>query len=165
MPTRRKGSTVPSDAEQQFQVECAAVGETERVATEFASRLSPGSWVGLIGPLGAGKSVFARAIGRAWGVTEVMPSPSYTLMASHEGRCPIYHIDLYRTSSSVEIEFADLLPYFDGSGICLVEWADRAPAIWPSSGWTVTIEIIAEGSRHITIASFPAVSHADRGGA
>ena len=134
--------------------ECHAPGETEALATEFASRLAPGSWVGLIGPLGAGKSVFARAIGRAWGVDGPMPSPTFTLMAAHLGRCLVYHIDLYRVTSADEFDFAGLAPYFTGDGICLVEWADRLPTVWPSDGWTVTIEILGLTARRITVASF-----------
>ena len=55
--------------------------DTARLAHDFAEILVAGAWVGLIGPLGAGKSVFARAIGRTLGVSADMPSPTYTLMA------------------------------------------------------------------------------------
>ena len=131
--------------------ECRSVAETEALALAWAKQLGSGSWVGLIGPLGAGKSVFARTIGRAFGVTAVMPSPSYTLMVSHQGRCPVHHIDLYRVESREELDFAGVTPYFSGPGICLVEWADRVREIWPSSGWIVEIEITGAESRRITI--------------
>jgi len=133
---------------------CHSADDTEAVAREFAARLDPGTWVGLIGPLGAGKSVFARAVGQAWGVTAQMPSPTYTLMAVHAGRCPIYHADLYRIHSVGELDFAGLEPYFSGSGICLVEWADRIRSAWPPAGWTVTIALAEGDERHITIERF-----------
>ena len=128
--------------------------ETERLAGRLASRLVPGSWVGLIGPLGSGKSVFARGVGRAWGVTVPMPSPTYTLMNCHSGRCAICHMDLYRIGSTDELDFAGLTPYFSGPGICLVEWAEKAQSWWPSAGWTVTIDPVDSVSRRIVIASF-----------
>lgn len=144
-----------SDKSEAVVHECRSVAETEALASAWAEQLGSGSWVGLIGPLGAGKSVFARAIGRAFGVTAVMPSPSYTLMVSHEGRCPVHHIDLYRVESREELDFAGVTPYFSGtgsgSGICLVEWADRVREIWPSSGWIVEIEVTGAESRRITI--------------
>jgi tRNA threonylcarbamoyladenosine biosynthesis protein TsaE len=133
---------------------CHSVEETEAAARELAARLKPGDWVGLIGPLGAGKSVFARAVGRAWGVTTPMPSPSYTLMMVHAGRCPVYHIDLYRVGSVAELDFAGLEPYFSGSGICLVEWADRIRSAWPATGWRVTIMPAEGDERHILIERF-----------
>ena len=128
--------------------------ETEVVAARLAERLGPGDFVALIGPLGAGKSVFARAIGRRCGVTTTMPSPTYTLLAVHQGRCPIYHIDLYRINSLAELESAALQTYFDNDGICLVEWAERARSLWPKSGWCVALEAHDEQSRTISIERF-----------
>ncbi len=128
--------------------------ETEAVAGRFADQLGAGSFVALIGPLGAGKSVFARAIGRRCGVTAAMPSPTYTLLAIHQGRCPIYHMDLYRIGSLAELEHAALDTYFESDGICLVEWAERASSLWPKSGWSVTLRAHDEESRTIAIERF-----------
>ena len=128
--------------------------ETVRLAREFARLLRPGHWVGLRGSLGAGKSVFARAVAEEWGVTAAMPSPSYTLMNAHQGRCMIYHIDLYRIGSPDELDFAGLTQYFDGEGICLVEWPDKARALWPHTGWLVSIEVSGPTERRIMIEPF-----------
>jgi len=128
--------------------------ETVQFARQFAQSLAPGQWIGLRGPLGAGKSVFARAVGEEWGVTTAMPSPSYTLMHAHEGRCMIYHIDLYRIGSPNELDFAGLTQYFAGPGICLVEWPDKARALWPETGWLITLEVQGPTARRITIEQF-----------
>jgi len=125
--------------------------ETVTVAREFATRLKAGDWVGLIGPLGAGKSVFARAVGTALGVREAMPSPTYTLMNVLNGDLPVYHIDLYRLASADELDFAGIVPYFESSGVCLVEWADMIHERWPAAGWTVTIEMTHGDQRRICI--------------
>ncbi len=128
--------------------------QTVALARTFAKSLAPGHWVGLRGPLGAGKSVFARAVGEQWGVTGAMPSPSYTLMNAHEGRCPIYHLDLYRIGSPDELDFAGLTQYFAGPGICLVEWPDKARSLWPDAGWLVTLEVLGPTARRVTIERF-----------
>jgi len=128
--------------------------ETVLLARRFARSLAPGHWIGLIGPLGAGKSVFARAVGEEWGVMDAMPSPSYTLMNTYQGRCMICHIDLYRIGSPDELDFAGLTPYFAGTGICLVEWPDKARSLWPEEGWLVTLEVQGPTSRRITIERF-----------
>lgn len=133
---------------------CASVEETERLAASFAVHLEAGSFVAMTGPLGAGKSVIARAIGAAWGVVDPMPSPTYNIMAVHQGRVPIYHMDLYRLTSADELEFAGLRSYFECDGLCLVEWAERARNAWPSSGWLINIEMRSETDRKLVITSF-----------
>jgi tRNA threonylcarbamoyladenosine biosynthesis protein TsaE len=128
--------------------------ETVGLARRFAKSLAPGHWVGLIGPLGAGKSVFARAVGEEWGVRCAMPSPSYTLMNTYEGRCTIYHIDLYRVGSPDELDFAGLTQYFSGPGICLVEWPDKARSMWPDDGWLIVFVVEGPTTRRISIERF-----------
>jgi|CXWL01.1.fsa_nt_gi tRNA threonylcarbamoyladenosine biosynthesis protein TsaE len=134
--------------------------ETEAVATQFAESLGSTAFVALIGPLGAGKSVFVRAVARVFGVAGPMPSPTYAIMSIYEppggdrGRSPVYHMDLYRISSESELECAGLLPYFTMPGLCLVEWAERARAVWPEAGWTVTITPDSETDRSIAIERF-----------
>jgi tRNA threonylcarbamoyladenosine biosynthesis protein TsaE len=137
---------------------CRSVGETERLAAAFAVHLSPGAFVAMTGSLGAGKSVVARAIGATWGVVDPMPSPTYTIMAVHQGRVPIYHMDLYRLGSVDELDFAGLRSYFQSDGLCLVEWAERARDAWPSVGWTINIEVGDGDNRLITVSSFGRVT-------
>jgi tRNA threonylcarbamoyladenosine biosynthesis protein TsaE len=137
---------------------CRSVDETERLAASFAVHLTTGSFVAMSGPLGAGKSVVARAIGSALGVSEPMPSPTYTLMAVHQGRVPIYHMDLYRLTSLDELDFAGLRTYFESDGVCLVEWAERLRDAWPGAGWTIAIEMGEGNTRRIAIRRFEAAS-------
>ena len=133
---------------------CHSVAETERMAASFAVHLKPGMFVALTGPLGAGKSVVSRAIGAALGVVDPMPSPTYTIMAVHQGRVPIYHMDLYRLNSVDELDFAGLRSYFDSDGICLVEWAERVRDAWPAAGWSISIEMRDGDSRLVKISPF-----------
>jgi tRNA threonylcarbamoyladenosine biosynthesis protein TsaE len=125
--------------------------ETVAVAIRFAARLAPGDWVGLIGPLGAGKSVFVRGIGEALGVKAAMPSPSYTILNCHHGRMPLYHLDLYRIGSGDELDFAGVESYLGADGVCLVEWADRIRERWPQTGWIIEVDPISTSSRRIQI--------------
>lgn len=143
----------PSPPYERYAV-CRSVAETERLAASYAAQLRAGSFVALVGPLGAGKSVIARAIGAAWGVADAMPSPTYTILAVHQGRVPIYHIDLYRIGSLDEFDFAGLRPYFRGDGICLVEWADRIREVWPPAGWVIRIAMGNGDERTISIGRF-----------
>lgn len=135
-------------------VHCRSVAHTERVAAAFAAYLGPGDFVALSGPLGAGKSVIARAIGMALGVIGAMPSPTYTLMAVHHGTHPVYHMDLYRLNSAAELDLAGLTSYFESDGVCLVEWAERFPETWPTAGWSIVIEMGEGENRRISIQRF-----------
>lgn len=109
-------------------VSVSSVEETEEVARRIASSLTIGDVVGLSGDLGAGKSVIVRAAARALGVTERMPSPTYTLVEEYEGTtAPILHIDLYRLSDSDEFIYLGVEEAFSRS-ISFIEWVQNAVA-------------------------------------
>jgi tRNA threonylcarbamoyladenosine biosynthesis protein TsaE len=92
----------------------------------LARLLRAGDVVLLIGEMGAGKSVLARAIGRALGVEGAMPSPTYTLVLPYiSARPPLYHFDLFRLEDEDEFFQAGLAEYIESDGVCLIEWPDR----------------------------------------
>lgn len=85
----------------------------------------PGDRIALIGPLGAGKTQFAKGFAKGLGVAAVVDSPSFTLMAEYDGRLPLFHQDLYRLSGAHEIVASGLLDERQSDGVTLSEWADR----------------------------------------
>lgn len=124
--------------------------DTEVIAAGLARRLTVGAIVCLTGPLGAGKSVFARAVGRALGVEEPMPSPTFTIVASYDGSVPVLHIDLYRVSGPQEFEDLDL-DHDMTAAVSLVEWPERAPALLPHADYVVQIALLPDQRRAIRI--------------
>src|SRR6267142_605092 len=102
------------------------LAETEAFGRRLAQHLFPGAVVALIGPLGAGKTNLVRAIAIGLGIANpaVVNSPTFVLIQEYDARLPIYHFDAYRLQN--EMQFADLgvHEYFDGVGVCLIEWAD-----------------------------------------
>jgi N-acetyl-alpha-D-muramate 1-phosphate uridylyltransferase len=99
---------------------------TEALAAAVARHLAPGDSLGLEGPLGAGKTAFARALITArLPRPEEVPSPTYTLVQTYElGDAELWHADLYRLAGASEIDELGLDEAF-ATAITLVEWPDR----------------------------------------
>ena len=116
--------------------------ETGRLAARLAPMLHPGDTILLNGPLGAGKTHFARALIRtrlaAVGLAEDVPSPTFTLVQTYDdGDTEIWHCDLYRLFGPDDVAELGLEEAFDRA-ICLVEWPDRLGAEAPDRALTLT---------------------------
>ena len=88
-----------------------------------------GEIVGLSGELGSGKTCFVRGLAQGLGVDKKawVRSPTFTLVNEHEGRVPLYHIDLYRLSGFDEIEGLNLREILYSDGVSVIEWVERMP--------------------------------------
>ena len=99
--------------------------ETARLGQAIADVVETGTVIGLVGPLGAGKTRLVRAIAEALGVDpEAISSPTFVLIQEYKGRLPIYHFDTYRLPTPEAFEDLGVADYWE-SGVSLVEWADR----------------------------------------
>lgn len=99
--------------------------ETEALGREVSTRLEGGDIVLLYGPIGAGKSVFARGVASGLGAGRWRGSPTFTLVHEYSTKPPLYHFDLYRISADEVVDLG-LLDYARPDSIMIVEWADRA---------------------------------------
>jgi tRNA threonylcarbamoyladenosine biosynthesis protein TsaE len=107
--------------------------------------------VGLTGDLGAGKTVFAKGVADALGVTEEVTSPTFTIVAEYQGRVPFVHIDLYRISGADEFLDLGVEELVYGTGVTVIEWYERAREELPDTIVEVRIELGEGTSRRITI--------------
>jgi len=125
---------------------------TETLARHLAPRLGAGDVLALSGPIGAGKSHFARALIRARGVTEDIPSPSFTLVQSYDTPgLEIWHCDLYRLSSADEVLELGLETAFD-SALCVIEWPDRLGPDLPARALKLQLEPQDDDTRLASLA-------------
>lgn len=105
--------------------------ETREIGEALGRQLQPGDVVCLAGPLGAGKTTLAQGIARGLGVTDVVNSPTFTLVQEYVGRCPVYHLDVYRLSGPDEA--ADLaIPELLRAGALMIEWPERIAPLLPA---------------------------------
>jgi tRNA threonylcarbamoyladenosine biosynthesis protein TsaE len=104
-----------------------SVAETEAIGERIGRAAPRGSIIGLSGDLGAGKTVLVRGLARGLGVTSRVHSPTFALLNEyHGGREILFHLDLYRLTSSEEVRSAGLEEYLiDPPGITVVEWVER----------------------------------------
>jgi tRNA threonylcarbamoyladenosine biosynthesis protein TsaE len=108
------------------------------------------AFVGLYGPLGAGKTTLVQAACEGAAVVDRVLSPSYTLIHRYQTpEGPLYHVDLYRLTSPAdlyEIGWDDLL---DADAPIFVEWADRAGSELPDRRWDIRLAIAREGDTRL----------------
>jgi len=127
-----------------------STSDTVALAARIAAGLKVGDTVALAGDLGAGKTTLARAVLRALGVVEAVPSPTFTLVQQYQtDRLTVSHYDLYRIEKPSEMdELALDEALFDGAA--LIEWPERA-GILPADTLHVHLEIVGESARRIEI--------------
>jgi tRNA threonylcarbamoyladenosine biosynthesis protein TsaE len=127
--------------------------DTQHLGAALADVLPPGTVVGLIGTLGAGKTRLVQAVAASLGVPPgKVTSPTFILVNEYAGgRIPIYHFDTYRLKD--EDEFLQLGPdeYFDSNGLVFIEWADRVARLLPDERLEIEIEVIGETERRISV--------------
>ena len=128
--------------------------ETSRLGGALAPFLRTGDTVLLSGPIGSGKTHFARAVIQQRlaenGRYEDVPSPTYTLVQTYDDtKVQIWHADLYRLTSSDEVLELGLEDAFE-TAIVLIEWPDRFASGLPETACHIEFEIGGDG-RSVTI--------------
>lgn len=115
----------------------------------------PGLTLLLYGGLGAGKTLLTQGIGFALGYKNIK-SPTFIILAEHEGILPLVHADLYRLDSYTEADSLDLENYIEDGYLLVVEWADNWKNPPLNDRLDITIESIASdvNIRKITMRAF-----------
>ena len=113
----------------------------------------PGHVFLLSGGLGAGKTCLTQGILWGLGGEEHARSPTFVLVSRYRARLTLYHVDLYRVDAAEELDDLGLDEYVYGDGICVVEWADKAPGMFPEERLEVRIELLGESTRRLTLSA------------
>ncbi len=139
--------------------ESASEEATQAIASALAATLVPGDVVTLEGPLGAGKTVFVRALARGLGVDPSIPitSPSYALANVYDrpDGSTFVHVDLYRIADDEELEALGFRDWLADGAIVAIEWPERSPVIGAVATLSVAIEDCGPEARRIRVTRRP----------
>lgn len=128
---------------------------TESIGARLAGEARPGQVIGLVGELGAGKTVFVRGAVRGLGGDPLdVRSPTFTLLNLYSCETTVYHFDLYRLDSGAELEGIGFYEFTREDGLTLVEWADRFDESAEEVDIWVTLDFVeGQEGRRITVRS------------
>lgn len=128
-----------------------SAAETQRLGERLAEVAEAGDLICCSGSLGAGKTQLAKGIARGLGVSSVVNSPSFVLVAEYAGRLPLVHVDCYRLGDPAEALAAGVLDERQAAGVTVIEWPERLGDLLPAARLDVRIEGTADEPRRIHI--------------
>lgn len=117
--------------------------ELTRWGRQVGGALRGPAFLALTGPLGAGKSTFARAVGRGAGIDDAMPSPTYNLLLAYnrpDGGV-LVHVDLYRLENPADLRELGWSDLGSEDEVVVVEWPERAGDFLPPDRWEIVLSI------------------------
>ena len=127
-----------------MQITTHSADETQALGIKLAKRLQPGDVIAYFGDLGAGKTALTRGIAQGLGITDIVTSPTYTIVNEYlSGRMPLFHFDMYRLDSADDLFDIGWEDYLARGGVCAVEWSEN-------------VEEALSGAIRITISKDPA---------
>ncbi len=139
--------------------ECASHSDdqTQRLGMRLGALLPRHAVIALHGPLGAGKTSFARGVGLGWGADQPLRSPTFTLVQQHhraQDSATLYHIDLYRADNESDLTSLGLDEILDDeNSVVLIEWPERAPNLIPKDAMHVKIGLTTDTKRQLTFST------------
>ena len=134
---------------------CESIEDTQKVAKNLAKKTPPGSVIGLIGELGAGKTTFTKGFAKQMGVKDHVTSPTFKLVSEYKGKKYVLnHVDAYRMEGPIDFLNIGGEEYLTSkNSITIIEWADLLIDLLSSE--TITVHFkrikIPRESRRIEI--------------
>lgn len=132
----------------------SSVEQTERLGVRLGQLLEPEDLLCLSGELGAGKTAMARGIGRGWGTSLRVTSPTFTVVNQYprlKDGAILYHVDCYRLSGEGDIVTAGLEDLLSGDGAVMVEWPERIESWLPADRLWIRLRHMNETRRGLRI--------------
>lgn len=125
--------------------------QTQRLGIRLGELAQAGDVFLLTGNLGSGKTCLTQGIAWGLGIKVYASSPSFVIIRESRGRLYLYHMDFYRIDRTEEIVDLGLDEYFYGSGVCVVEWADKGTAALPQENLFIELGHISDAERSLRL--------------
>ena len=132
-----------------FELGAATAADLGALGERLGRVLAVGDVIGLIGPLGAGKTTLVQGIARGMGIAgRNVASPTFALVNEHPGAVPLVHADLYRIEDPRELDELGLADACDRAAVA-IEWLDRFPEVVPDDHLEIHISVEDAGPRRL----------------
>jgi tRNA threonylcarbamoyladenosine biosynthesis protein TsaE len=132
----------------------SGVEQTVRLGVRLGELLKAGDLICLSGELGAGKTAFAQGIGRGWGASRHVTSPSFTLVNEYQrlnDPRKLYHVDCYRLRGEADSLTVGIDDIFGEDDVVMIEWPERIDGVLPTERLWVELRHISETRRGVRI--------------
>lgn len=135
-----------------FCFKTSSASETIKLGEEIGKRLKGGDLIAYKGGLGAGKTTITRGISIGMGLGDEVTSPTFALVNEYRGdKLNLIHFDMYRITSSADLETTGFFDYMDEDSVLAVEWSENIEDELPENTVFITIERLSEEERNITV--------------
>lgn len=111
----------------------------------IGEKLKAGDVLVLTGDLGAGKTTLTKGLAKGLGISQMIKSPTYTIVREYEGRLPLYHLDVYRIGD--DPDSIDLDDFLYGGGVTVIEWGELLDSDLLDDYLTLTLERSGDGRK------------------
>jgi tRNA threonylcarbamoyladenosine biosynthesis protein TsaE len=138
--------------------------ETVTFAKNLAKLIKNGTVIGFCGDLGSGKTTFIKGLAKGLGISKKISSPSFVILKVYPFRrnyqfrnrqkSLFYHFDLYRLNSIKDLRSIGYEDFLDGSGVCAIEWANKAKSLMPESYLKISMKVRGENLREINLLGY-----------
>ncbi|MEJ0103216.1 MAG: tRNA (adenosine(37)-N6)-threonylcarbamoyltransferase complex ATPase subunit type 1 TsaE [Bacteroidota bacterium] len=133
-----------------------ALADIQKIATAFWLEAGDADVFAFHGNMGAGKTTFIHALCDVKKVKDVVSSPTFSIINEYSfdekgTEKKIFHIDLYRVNDEEEARRAGVEDCLYSDHICLVEWPEKAPGLFPDDTLHIYIEALNNQTRQIRI--------------
>lgn len=134
-----------------------SVEQTQALGEAIARGLRGGELIALIGELGTGKTQWVKGLALGLGVeSDMVNSPTFTLINEYPGRLTLTHIDAYRLERAEQLTALGFDEIRSSGGVVVVEWADRVWEIMePHQPLTIRLTHRGQTERELEMENFP----------
>lgn len=136
-----------------MEIKIQSPAQLPEAAKQFVQAMNQNTVFAFYGKMGAGKTTFIKAICEELGVTDVINSPTFSIVNEYRSDTTgelIYHFDFYRIKKIEEVYDMGYEDYFDSGAVCFIEWPELIDDLLPGDAVKVCITEQEDGSRIVS---------------